>query len=154
MRFRKKIKKIKNQILSAPTGRWEHWEVFAANLIEVKTSSSACFWGFGSTQSVVCIPAEDFLRGGEQFEPEHRLKLYISPPNLLVIRLNLLSCFWTYPIIPHAKGNILMIIIILSACQRGIMKSAGTVVSAYWFKEIHCWCCCYTLHHVLILQRR
>lgn len=29
---------------------------------------------------MVYIPAEDFRRGGEQFEPNHRLKLYISPP--------------------------------------------------------------------------
>lgn len=31
-----------------------------------------------------------------------------------------------------------MIMIILSACQRGIIRSAGAV-SAYWFKETHCW---------------
>lgn len=92
-------------------------------------SPSACFSAcshLGSSQFVVCILAEDFTHGSGQFEL-YQHALYISPANLLVIRLNLLRCFWTYSVIPHEKGNILMIIIVLSACQRGIIKSAGAV---------------------------
>lgn len=65
------------------------------------------------------------MHDGGQFELyQHSLNI---SPNLSVIRLNLFSCLWTYLVIPHEEGKVLMIIITLSACQHAIIKSADTV---------------------------